>query len=601
MKNFKQTESLARRLISTILLISIFFLVEFAGLYLSSQTVLKGLSQLYQANQVNENLENVKKIVSSIEDILHAPHAKIENANFLVFFNSATAQAQTLLQESLRNSNIDSPSIHELIGQAAKSLNDLTQTLAHPPQKEVAASAQNFISLQFALETREHVNKAQIELNAYVSQLFSPIYAHRFQPLIVSLVLDLGLILIVLYLGFRIFKHIDLSLQNLLKATSAVAVGDLNVKIPILAPDELGSLTDKFNKMTENLRNSTVSRDYLESILESLLDSVLVIDASGRIQRVNRVMCKTFSCDIQEVLGKPLQNFLPDYSLPKQGRDTTEAIALTQRGKHFPVLVTVSPLDFQGQTQERKVCVIRDITAMKEVEQQLKKRNTDLANANRELEAFSYSVSHDLRSPLRSVDGFSQALAEDFGSLLPEEAHGYLDRIRAAVQRMGKLIDDLLNLSRITRGQIHPATVDLSQIAHELENELKMEEPGRHVEFQIQEHIQAFADPNLIRVVLQNLLSNAWKYTSKHAEAHINFGAIVQGGRNIYFVHDDGAGFDMAYSKKLFGAFQRLHANSEFPGTGVGLATVQRIIHRHGGAIWAESEVEKGTTFYFTL
>jgi signal transduction histidine kinase len=239
--------------------------------------------------------------------------------------------------------------------------------------------------------------------------------------------------------------------------------------------------------------------------------------------------------------------------------------------------------------------------AHNELEQRVQERTTQLTAANKELEAFSYSVSHDLRAPLRSIDGFSQVLLEDYGDRLDEQGKQHLDRIRAGTQRMGSLIDDLLNLSRVTRGEIHMARLDMSALARSVVADLQKAQPERQVEFRIEDDLETKADHGLLRIVLENLLSNAWKFTSKHPSACIEFGKMGHNGAPAYFVRDDGAGFDPAYAARLFGAFQRLHAMTEFPGTGVGLATVQRIINRHGGRIWAESAVGSGATFYFTL
>jgi light-regulated signal transduction histidine kinase (bacteriophytochrome) len=235
------------------------------------------------------------------------------------------------------------------------------------------------------------------------------------------------------------------------------------------------------------------------------------------------------------------------------------------------------------------------------LEQRVEERTAQLAAANKELEAFSYSVSHDLRAPLRSIDGFSLALLEDYADRLDDEGKNHLQRIRAATQRMGMLIDDLLNLSRMTRAEIRKEIVNVSTLAHSIVASLREAQPERQVDFRIEDHVEASADPHLLRVVLENLLGNATKFTSKRASARVEFGKTHQNGSSAYFVRDNGAGFDPAYASRLFGAFQRLHGTAEFPGTGIGLATVQRIIHRHGGKIWAEGALEKGATFYFTL
>jgi len=236
-----------------------------------------------------------------------------------------------------------------------------------------------------------------------------------------------------------------------------------------------------------------------------------------------------------------------------------------------------------------------------ELEQRVIERTAELTAVNKELEAFAYSVSHDLRAPLRSIDGFGQALLEDYAPRLDADGQDYLRRVRAASQRMGQLIDDLLNLSRVTRAEMHLETVNLSGLAQTIAAELQKTQPERQVEFVIAKGPIAHGDVHLLRVVLENLLGNAWKFTSEHPRARIEFGVTQIEGKPAYFVRDDGAGFDMAYADKLFGAFQRLHPMTEFEGTGIGLATVQRIIHRHGGRVWAEGTVEQGATFYFTL
>jgi len=237
----------------------------------------------------------------------------------------------------------------------------------------------------------------------------------------------------------------------------------------------------------------------------------------------------------------------------------------------------------------------------KELEQRVIERTAQLEAANKELEAFSYSASHDLRAPLRSIDGFSQALLEDHSSQLDAQGQDYLRRVRAASRRMAELIDDLLQLSHVTRTEMRDKAVDLSAMAQSIATGLQNSQPERQVEFVISEGLVVNGDERLLRVVMENLLENAWKFTSKHPRARIEFGAVQEDNKQVHYVRDDGAGFDKTYVDKLFGAFQRLHGATEFPGTGIGLATVQRIIHRHGGQVWAEGAVERGATFYFML
>jgi PAS domain S-box-containing protein len=250
----------------------------------------------------------------------------------------------------------------------------------------------------------------------------------------------------------------------------------------------------------------------------------------------------------------------------------------------------------------------RDITIRQMAEDEVLKLTHELRNrvsqldaANRELETFSYSVSHDLRAPLRSIDGFSQALLEDYSDVIDAPGRDYLRRVRAASQRMAQLIDDLLTLSRVARGDLSRARVDLTALARMVAGNLQEALPDRKVQFVIEPDLFVDADPRLLQIVMENLLGNAWKFSRRSQEARIEVGSTEQRGERVCFVSDNGVGFDMQYAEKLFGAFQRLHAIEEFEGTGIGLATVQRIIHRHGGRVWARAAVNQGATFYFTL
>ncbi|MHB8482979.1 MAG: PAS domain-containing sensor histidine kinase [Nitrospiria bacterium] len=233
--------------------------------------------------------------------------------------------------------------------------------------------------------------------------------------------------------------------------------------------------------------------------------------------------------------------------------------------------------------------------------QEIQEANEKLRVTNDTLESFSYSVSHDLRAPLRGIDGFSQALLENYADKLDAQGKHYLQRVRAGTQRMAQLIDDILKLSRLSRSEMRKERVNLSELAKTIASELKEAEPERPVEFTIAEGVAVEGDPRFLRIVLENLLRNAWKFTGKHPGAKIELGVKEENGKPAYYIRDDGVGFDMTYASKLFGVFQRLHHQTEFPGTGIGLAIVQRIVHRHGGRIWAEAGIEKGAVFYFTL
>jgi PAS domain S-box-containing protein len=242
-----------------------------------------------------------------------------------------------------------------------------------------------------------------------------------------------------------------------------------------------------------------------------------------------------------------------------------------------------------------------NIDTVKKTEEGLRRANAETEAVNRELEAFSYSVAHDLRAPLRSIDGFSQAILEDNADQLDAEGKSHLARVRAAAQRMARLIDDLLSLSRLSRAEMRRERVDLTHIARTIAERLRETDPARDVEIVVEAGLAAEGDASLLAVVMENLLGNAWKFTGQRSKARVEVGLTSKSGVRAYFVRDNGTGFDMAHVSKLFGAFQRLHAASDFPGTGIGLAIVQRIVRRHGGQIWTESQVDRGATFFFTL
>jgi signal transduction histidine kinase len=269
-----------------------------------------------------------------------------------------------------------------------------------------------------------------------------------------------------------------------------------------------------------------------------------------------------------------------DYSRRVSGERRDE---IGQLGRTFNAMA--------GQVQEMQ----------QRLEARVAERTALLEAANKELEAFSYSVSHDLRAPLRSIDGFSQALLEDCADALNEQGAGYLKRVRANAQRMAELIDDLLELARLGRGDLNRNRVNLSEIGHAVATDLRKTDPNRHVEVHIQDDLVVDADRRLVQILLENLLGNAWKFTANVAKATIQVGVDYADGRAVYFVRDNGAGFDMTYVDKLFRPFQRLHGDGDFPGTGIGLATVRRIVDRHGGRVWAEGAVGAGATVYFTL
>ncbi len=399
---------------------------------------------------------------------------------------------------------------------------------------------------------------------------------------------------------------------------------------------EVQKRTADLQQTTKNLEAEIAERKRVEARLKASLKEVgdlktaldehaivAITDTRGKITYVNDKFCAISKYSRDELLGQdhriinsghhPREFFRDLWTTIAQGRVWHGEIKNRAKdGSCYWLAATIVPfLNEQGKPRQY-VAIRTDITARKrveeevralnaELEQRVAARTAELAAVNKELEAFCYSVSHDLRAPLRGLDGFSQALLEDYADKLGGEGKNLLKRIRAGSQRMGHLIDDLLNLSRVSRSELRREPVDLSGLAVEVAEELRERDPQRHVALRITEDLMADGDPQLLRVVLENLLGNAWKYTSKRPQATIEFGCNQANGDSSFFVRDNGAGFDMQYADKLFAPFQRLHGMTEFPGTGVGLATVQRIIQRHGGRVWAQAEVNKGATFHFTL
>jgi signal transduction histidine kinase len=282
--------------------------------------------------------------------------------------------------------------------------------------------------------------------------------------------------------------------------------------------------------------------------------------------------------------------------------DIYELTKIRKDGSRFPAVVSVTALRDAQNAIIGYLLIGTDNSARGQAEfARIERSNQELAALNEELKAFSYSVSHDLRGPLRSMDGFSLALLEDYGDKLDAEGKDALERIRAASQRMGYLIDDMLRLSQVTRAELNLTRVDLSAIAREIADFLDREQSGRSVEWAIEAGLSIHADPTLMRIAMQNLLQNAWKFTGRTARPVIRVGAVERDAKTAYFVADNGVGFDMAHADSLFGAFQRLHHVDDFPGTGIGLAIVQRIIRRHEGKIWAEAKEGEGATFFFSV
>jgi PAS domain S-box-containing protein len=375
-----------------------------------------------------------------------------------------------------------------------------------------------------------------------------------------------------------------------------------------------GVLYLTLNDLQKALKRIRRAESHLRGVFENSPDIILEINRTGTILLANR--------NANRYEGNKVYQFIPpSYYEPvaetiAQAFETGKNIALElqtkeQDGSLQWNSVRIGPISNQGQIDSLTV-IVTNIDEQKEASEKIKElnetlearvieRTAQLESANKELEAFSHSVSHDLRAPLRHINSFARIVKNDFADGLEPMGRIYLDKVLTAGERMNRLIDDLLNFSRTARRQIDKPTVDIGAIVHTVIESLAPETAGRQIEWILAELPSAQADPNLMRQVFTNLIGNAVKYTGQRAQARIEIGYLTEETRSIYFVRDNGAGFDMQYADKLFGVFQRLHREDEFEGTGIGLATVQRIITRHGGRIWAEAEPDKGATFYFTL
>jgi PAS domain S-box-containing protein len=432
--------------------------------------------------------------------------------------------------------------------------------------------------------------------------------------------------------GYETTQNISATLQAMEQSARARLAGQSNValqhdhiaKVALLEGGALacvvlllGSIST-YRLLIENGK----MEEKLNGFLESSPDAIVIVNKEGKIVVSNSHTERLLGYTPQELAGQTVAILVPEryrkvylqqYAVYFANRGdqmmatSLELSAIHKDGREFPIEICMKPLE-----TEQGILVtsaIRDISQRKQTEQQvsrlneqLEQRAAELEAANKELEAFSYSVSHDLRSPLQSIDGFSQVLLEDYADRLDTEGQEHLKHVRSSCLQMGEIIDALLALSKMMRTEMFRQRVDLSVLACQIADELKAKAPDRVVDFVIANDLTADADPQLLRVVLENLLNNAWKFTSKQPRARIEVGSLLQSnGEQVFYVRDDGAGFDMEHAQKLFSPFKRFHKASDFQGTGIGLATVQRVIARHGGKIWASAAVDHGATFCFTL
>jgi PAS domain S-box-containing protein len=458
--------------------------------------------------------------------------------------------------------------------------------------------------------------------------------------------------LLVLLLGslgaIILSRSIARPVYQLTLGTEQLTQGNLDYRIKVTTTDEIGRLGIAFNLMAETIAEKDAKlRDWAEELEHKVAERTADLLSSESKFRILSILQEAILSAVPDILMEVDNNKVYTWANPAGIGFFGEGVVGNEAAFYFEgeqnTYETVKPL-FAGEEeviyveswQRRKdgekrllawhckmlkdsdgkvtgaLSSANDITERKKADEEIRRLNQDLellvqertaelTLINKELEAFSYSVSHDLRAPLRALDGFSLAILEDYSDKLDSNGKKYLNRIREASQKMANLIDALLILSRVTQADLALTEVDFTSLAEEISAELVTHNTGRNVTWKIEPKMTVTADPVLLKSALQNLLGNSWKFTAKHSSANIEVGSIHENGEVIYFVRDDGAGFDMQYASKLFGAFQRMHSLVDFEGTGIGLATVQRIINKHGGRIWAEGKPEEGATFYFTL
>lgn len=432
-----------------------------------------------------------------------------------------------------------------------------------------------------------------------------------------------GSLVVALVLANRLQKRISDPIITLAATARTVSERrDYSVRAPRLAADELGILTDAFNDMLSRIEQHAITSAFLSAIVESSDDAIIGKDLTGKVVSWNAGAERIFGFTAAEMVGSSIERILaPDRPgeeqriLENAKRGEThlyETIRLRKDRTPVDLSLSVSPIrDAQG-TIVGVSSIARDITERKRAEEQILRLNADLehrvqmrtaelTSANQELEAFTYSVAHDLRAPLRHIDAFTRILQEDFAGSFPPEAAQLLDTIRRGSENMSRLVNDLLNLAHVGRQEMKKERISLNPLISEVITDMKGETEGRDIEWRVADLPVVNGDPGLLKQVFTNLLSNSVKYTRPRQHAIIEIGLRVMNDETVVYVRDNGVGFNMKYADKLFGVFQRLHRAEEFEGTGVGLAIVERVIKRHGGHIWAESELDKGATFYFSL
>jgi len=483
----------------------------------------------------------------------------------------------------------------------------------------------------------ERVRTLLREIDERENTLLSQRHAHaRTQAVQAMAIIGFGtLAAILLGLGAAVWitKRVNKPVQQLVLGAGRIGDGRLDYRIPEQGQDELGALVAAFNSMAGNLQAAqndlrshadalAEERNLLRTLIDNLPEFFFVKDTASRFVLANHALLQSLGvADSETMAGKTDFDFFSkhlaeqyrasDVAVLESGRSLVdhEEMIVDKAGKVAWISTTKVPLRDRANVITGLVGICHDITHRREADEKilglnrdLQVRAAELETVNKELEAFSYSVSHDLRAPLRHIDGYAELLAKNSEAVLDQKGKRYIEVIGQSAKEMGQLIDDLLVFSRMGRNEMRSTWFSLDQLARQIASELAREANGRQVTWKIRELPAVQGDPAMLRLVLVNLMSNALKYSRTRPHAEVEIGYLNESpAETVYFVADNGVGFDMQYVDKLFGVFQRLHSSKDFEGTGIGLANVRRIIHRHGGKTWAEGAVGQGATFYFSL
>jgi PAS domain S-box-containing protein len=567
----------------------------------------------------------IHDLVRFRESMVHALSTQADIVGYSsispLLFDDAAAASQTL-SALTAEPRVTAAAVYDEEGKlfATYARADLGGTFQGPAALPAASDDFHF-EPQYLTVSRRIVFKGEPVGAVYLQSDLEELSSRLRQMLGTGLVVLSLSILLALVVSSRMQQALSKPISMLAAAAKRVSQ-QKDYSVRVTAPesrDELGLLIETFNEMLSQIQQRDAQQKQSEEEINRLFtlsqDMLCIAGFDGYFKKLNPTWEKVLGFTLAELMERPYIEFLhPDdreVTRSEAGKLAAGQLTMAFQNRYRCKDGSYKWLSWNSYPIPDAQLIYgsaRDITEHKKAEEQIRELNTalehrvvDLDVTNKELEAFTYSVSHDLRAPLRRIDGFAQLLMEDFGPQLPEDAQRYLSRVREGTRQMGALVDDLLNLARIGRKEVNRKVTGLDSVVAEVVSEQKREMGERDIEWRIHPLPFSDCDPALLKIVMTNLVSNAVKYSRPRERAVIEIGSVEEDGCTAIFVRDNGVGFSMKYADKLFGVFQRLHRVEDFEGTGVGLATVQRIIHKHGGRIWAAAEIDKGACFYFTL